>query len=61
MRCAKAPVIDLSLCIGCGICENKCPVMDDPAIYVTSVGEQRSETNRLLLPTTADAPAEIKK
>jgi MauM/NapG family ferredoxin protein len=49
----KAPVIDLDLCIGCGICENKCPVMDDPAIYVTSVGEQRSETNRLLLPTTA--------
>jgi len=52
----KAPVIDLNLCIGCGICENKCPVMDDPAIYVTSVGEQRSETNRLLLPTAADAP-----
>jgi len=45
----KAPVIDLDLCIGCGICENKCPVMDDPAIYCTSVGEQRSEKNRLLL------------
>ena len=45
----KAPVMDLDLCIGCGICENKCPVMDDPAIYCTSVGEQRSEQNRLLL------------
>jgi MauM/NapG family ferredoxin protein len=45
----KAPVIDLDLCIGCGICENKCPVVDDPAIYVTSVGEQRSQKNRLLL------------
>jgi ferredoxin len=45
----KAPVIDLDLCIGCGICENKCPVMDDPAIYVTSVGEQRSKENQLLL------------
>ncbi|MCX6559442.1 MAG: 4Fe-4S binding protein [Candidatus Aminicenantes bacterium] len=45
----KAPVIDLEMCIGCGICENKCPVMDDPAIYVTSVGEQRSKENRLLL------------
>ncbi len=44
-----APVIDLDLCIGCGICENKCPVVDDPAIYVTSVGETRSEKNRLLL------------
>jgi ferredoxin len=45
----KAPVIDLDLCIGCGICENKCPVNDRPAIYVTSVGEQRSEKNQLLL------------
>ncbi|HCS47711.1 MAG TPA: (4Fe-4S)-binding protein [Candidatus Aminicenantes bacterium] len=45
----KAPVIDLDLCIGCGICETKCPVMDDPAIYCTSVGEDRSEKNRLLL------------
>jgi MauM/NapG family ferredoxin protein len=45
----KAPVIDLDLCIGCGICENKCPVVDDPAIYCTSVGEQRSEKNQLLL------------
>jgi MauM/NapG family ferredoxin protein len=45
----KAPFIDPELCIGCGICENKCPVMDDPAIYVTSVGEQRSKDNQLLL------------
>ena len=45
----KAPVVDYDLCIGCGICDNKCPVVDQPAITVTSVGEQRSETNRLLL------------
>ncbi len=45
----KAPVIDLELCIGCGICENKCPVVDKPAIYVTSIGETRSERNKLLL------------
>jgi len=44
-----APVIDLEACTGCGICENKCPVMDKPAIYVTSVGESRSEQNQLLL------------
>ncbi|MBM3296894.1 MAG: 4Fe-4S dicluster domain-containing protein [Candidatus Aminicenantes bacterium] len=45
----RAPFVDTALCIGCGICENKCPVMDQPAIYVTSIGEHRSETNRLLL------------
>jgi len=44
-----APVINTDLCIGCGICEMKCPVVDEPAIYVTSVGETRSETNQLLL------------
>jgi MauM/NapG family ferredoxin protein len=52
-----APVVDLDLCIGCGICENKCPVMDDPAIYVTSIGESRSEQNQLLLPVAAEPPA----
>ncbi|MBD3414069.1 MAG: 4Fe-4S dicluster domain-containing protein [Candidatus Aminicenantes bacterium] len=44
-----APVIDTELCIGCGICENKCPVVDQPAVYVTSVGESRSEENQLKL------------
>jgi len=44
-----APVIDIESCTGCGICENKCPVKDKPAIYVTSVGESRSEHNQLLL------------
>jgi MauM/NapG family ferredoxin protein len=51
----KAPVIDIELCTGCGICENKCPVMDDPAIFVTSVGETRSDTNRLLLDISSEA------
>jgi len=45
----KAPVIDLDICIGCGICETRCPVVDDPAVYCTSVGESRSEKNQLLL------------
>jgi MauM/NapG family ferredoxin protein len=55
----KGPVVDPEICTGCGICENKCPVVDDPAIYVTSVGETRSEKNRLLLKVegeTAPAP-----
>lgn len=52
----KGPVVDIELCIGCGICENKCPVMDDPAIFVTSVGETRSEKNRLLLELLPGTP-----
>ncbi len=45
----QQPRVDLKLCIGCGICEAKCPVKNRPAIYVTSTGESRSLDNRLLL------------
>lgn len=45
----KQPKVDLDLCIGCGICEAKCPVIGQPAIYVISTGESRSKENRLLL------------
>jgi len=48
-RQVKLPRVDPELCIGCGICEFKCPVADRPAIYITSVGESRSEANQLLL------------
>ena len=51
----KAPVIDLDQCTGCGICENKCPIVDDPAVFVTSVGETRSEKNRLLLQVAGES------
>jgi MauM/NapG family ferredoxin protein len=49
IKSPKAPVIDTDQCIGCGICENKCPVVDEPAIYVTSIGESRSEKNQFRL------------
>lgn len=45
----QRPHVDPSLCIGCGACEKVCPVQDQPAVYVTSVGETRSRTNVILL------------
>ncbi|HIJ59572.1 MAG TPA: 4Fe-4S binding protein [Nitrospirae bacterium] len=43
----QQPYVDTELCVGCGICEAKCPVVDKPAIYVTSIGESRSKDNQL--------------
>jgi polyferredoxin len=43
------PYMRPELCIGCGICERECPVMDDPAVYVTAIGESRSKDRSLLL------------
>lgn len=45
----KRPRVDPELCIGCGVCEKVCPVIDRPGIYVTSVGESRSKYNQILL------------
>ncbi|MBF0176519.1 MAG: 4Fe-4S binding protein [Magnetococcales bacterium] len=45
----KQPFVEPSRCIGCGICENKCPVVDQAAIRVTSVGESRSQRNKMIL------------
>jgi len=45
----KQPHVDLDLCIGCGICEAKCPVGNQAAIYVTNIGESRSHANQLLI------------
>lgn len=45
----KQPRVDLKLCVGCGACEAKCPVIDLPAIRVTSIGETRSRKNQLVL------------
>jgi MinD superfamily P-loop ATPase len=36
------------LCTGCGLCENRCPVGETAAIRVSSVGETRSQRNRML-------------
>jgi polyferredoxin len=43
------PYVRPELCIGCGICQRECPVVDDAAVYVTAVGESRSDERTLLL------------
>ncbi|MBT8493402.1 MAG: 4Fe-4S dicluster domain-containing protein [Deltaproteobacteria bacterium] len=45
----KRPYMRPELCIGCGICERECPVVDSAAVYVTAVGETRSKERSLLL------------
>ena len=54
----KRPYIDPEKCIGCGICEHECPVKDDPAVYVTAIGETRSKDRSLLLSLVEDAEAQ---
>ncbi len=49
----QRPHVDPSLCIGCGACEKVCPIVDKPAVYVTSAGETRSRTNVILLENTS--------
>jgi polyferredoxin len=45
----QLPFVDLKRCIGCGICENRCPVRGLPAIRTISAGESRSLKNQILL------------
>ena len=40
-RVVKFPYIDETLCIGCGICANKCPVEGEGGIFLTNGNEQR--------------------
>jgi ferredoxin len=45
----QRPHVDPNHCTGCGACEYACPVINQPAIYVTAIGESRSPENQLLL------------
>ena len=45
----KRPYIDPKVCTGCGACEFACPVADQPAVYITTIGESRSPENQIIL------------
>jgi len=49
-KTVKQPHVDPDLCIGCGVCENKCPYRDRPAIRVLSANETRNPDNQPILP-----------
>jgi MauM/NapG family ferredoxin protein len=37
----RGPVVDPKLCVGCGVCEQHCPVQGEAAIQVSPQGEER--------------------
>lgn len=39
IRGTNRPFVDVDRCVGCGICENKCPTGPDPAIVVYATGD----------------------
>ena len=45
----QRPMVDITKCVGCGICEHECPVSGRKAIRVSAEGETRS-TDRKILP-----------
>lgn len=46
------PCVDLTKCIGCGICEHECPVSGLRAIRITAENETRNTNNSLQLKRT---------
>jgi len=43
---AKRPFIIDEICVGCGLCENKCPIQPDAAIKVYNMGDKRHWSRR---------------
>ncbi len=51
----KRPYVDPKHCTGCGACEYACPVIDQPAVYVTAIGESRTPNKQFLLERSSRA------
>jgi MauM/NapG family ferredoxin protein len=51
----KVPIVDADLCIGCGMCEQQCPIFDMAAIVVFKFGENR----RLTGPYISEAQKQV--
>lgn len=50
-RTIKLPNVDPDRCIGCGVCENVCPLRGTPGIRVTNTNETRHSSNQPILPS----------
>ncbi|MEA3365861.1 MAG: 4Fe-4S binding protein [Candidatus Hydrogenedentes bacterium] len=57
----KQPHVDPNKCIGCGICESKCPFADKPAIRVTSANESRHPDNQPILVGIGDLDESVQQ
>ena len=55
-RLIKQPYVIDELCIGCGICETRCPLPGRPGIFVTSDGETRHPHKQLPLSPESASP-----
>jgi ferredoxin len=45
----KRPYIDLDYCVGCGICETRCPIVDHAGVRVSAANESRTPKSSISL------------
>jgi polyferredoxin len=45
----KRPYVDLEYCVGCGICEARCPIVDSAGVRVSAANESRTSKSSMAL------------